>query len=462
MMPLLASVVLLVPYTDNLSTDFYGELAIYISFTLLLQIFFNYGIDNYLGIHHFDYKDDPQKMKNFMGTIVSFLLIIGGILILIFLLAGASLFQLTLSQKFSFYPYGFMSVITAFCNSFFRTYVNFLFYKDKPIRYFLLNLFNFLITVLICWGGLVLYPQSLIGPMWGRLLSGIAIFLVAFILFIRQYGITWKPEMLMGIHKFCIPVVIFFVLSWISLYFNNYIINAFSNTADVGVYDFALKCTMLIEFVQNGILGTVNARIYALWKVKNQTVSSVEENRYHHVFSMFTVLFIAGNIVALPYIIRMFVSNESYYAVFEFIPVLCASFVFRGMYNAYYNVVLYQKKTTSLPRALAITSAIQIIVCLLLIQKFGIWGAVWSYVLSKPVQAFFLWLESRKLFSFQYNFMKVFGLPLMYFLFVICLQFLPIQISAQYSAIIQFLFAVIFILIVFRKDFKDVKYVIRK
>ncbi|MFN0274314.1 MAG: oligosaccharide flippase family protein, partial [Chitinophagales bacterium] len=300
MMPLLASVVLLFPYTDNLPTSLYGELAIYISFTLLLQIFFNYGLDNYVGIHHFDFKNDPGKMKEFIGTIVTYLFIIGGVIILLFVVAGNVFFQFALDQKFSFYPYGFMSVITAFCNSFFRTYVNFLFYKDKAKKYFLLNFFNFSITIIICWVGLEMYPETLVGPMWGRLLSGFAIFLVAFILYLREYGLAWKPELLQGLQKFCLPVVLFFLLNWVALYINNFIINAFSTTSDVGIYDFALKCTLLIEFVQTGILGTINPRIYTLWKTRNALESSVEENRYHHVFSMFTVLFVACNVVLLP------------------------------------------------------------------------------------------------------------------------------------------------------------------
>lgn len=460
MMPLLASVVLLFPYTDNLSTSLYGELAIYISFTLLLQIFFNYGLDNYVGIHHYDFQDDDKKLKDFVGTVVSYLLIIGGILILLFALAGNTFFNIALSSNFSFYPYGFMSVLTAFCNSFFRTYVNFLFYKDKPVKYFLLNLFNFCITVLFCVIGLYKYPETLVGPMWGRMLSGAFIFLVAFILYLKEFGITWKPALLKDVQKFCFPVVLFFALNWVALYINNYIINAFGTTENVGIYDFALKCTLLIEFVQTGILGTINPRIYNLWKQKNVLQSSVEENRYHHVFSMFTVLFIACNIVVLPFVIQLFVRNSSYYDVFQFLPVLCASFVFRGIYNAYFNVVMYQKKTKALPKALAITSAFQIVLCVLLLQYFGIWGAVWSYVLAKPLQAFLLWLESKNMFSFQYNFMKVFGLPLIYFVSVLALQYLPTGLSAGWLSVLQLLIAVLLVLLVFRKDFKDVKYVV--
>jgi O-antigen/teichoic acid export membrane protein len=121
---------------------------------------------------------------------------------------------------------------------------------------------------------------------------------------------------------------------------------------------------------------------------------------------------------------------------------------------------MYQKKTRSLPRALAFTSVIQIVLCMLLIQKFGLWAAVWSYVLAKPVQVFFLWLESRKLFAFKYNFMKIFGLPLFYFAAVLALQYLPFNLPSETLAIIQFLLAIFLVLIIFRKDFKDVRFVV--
>lgn len=462
MLPLLASVVLLFPYTQNLPPSLYGELALYIGFTLFVQIIANYGIDSYTGIHHYEFLGRPEKLKQFVGSIISVLLGIGLILIIFFTITGTLLFKLVFKEQLSFFPYGFMSVLTGFFNAFFKAHVNFLFYRQKAKRYFIFNLFNFILTVGICMAGLYMYPHTLIGPMWGRLLSGVAIFLLAFYFFMKQYGLHYKPELIKGLNTYCFPVFVYALLIWVVAYINNYIINAMETTADVGIYDFAIKCTLLIETVQVGVLGTINPRIYTIWKRNSINAGTAEENRYYHVFNLFTIVFVAANILLLPLAVRLFVKNSDYYAVFQFLPVLCASFVFRGLYNAYTNPLLYFKKTSSLPKVLAISSAFQIIVSIIFIRYFGIWGAVWSYFLVKPLQVILFRLECKNLFTFNFNKIKMFVLPIFYAAVVLGTYFLLGNSHYFLMAGIQLAVGAIAGLVVFKNELGNIKLLFNK
>lgn len=462
MMPLLTSVVLLLPYTTYLSTALYGELALYIAFTLLVQYLANYGLDNYVGIHHYAYKSDPAQLKKFVGSVVTTLLIIGGILTVFFLLVGVLLFDTVFNSQLSFFPYGFMSVLTGVFNSFFRTYINFLFYKDQPKKHFAFNLFNFAITIVLSVGGLILFPDSIAGPMWGRLLSGAGIFLLAFVFFIREYGLHYDKNLLNGLHRFCVPVAGFYILTWALFYINNYILNAFTSTADVGIYDFALKCVLLIEITQTSIAQTFNPRIYDIWTKDKLRESTPEENRLHNVFTLLTVVMIALCIILLPLAVRVLVKNVDYYQVFNYIPALCVSFIFRPLYNAFYNTAIFYKKTTALPRVLFISSVIQIIAAVFLIQQFGIWGAVWSYILAKPIQVILFWIEVRTLFSFNFNVYKIVMLPLFYGIFVILLFTVFDVLPLWQNAILQLVIAGSAAAYVFRNELPQVKKIFLK
>ena len=77
----------------------------------------------------------------------------------------------------SFWPYGFYSLLTAFFNSFFKTASMVLIYKKQANQFLVYNIINFILTVLITVLGLKMYPNSLLGPIYGRLYSGIIIFL---------------------------------------------------------------------------------------------------------------------------------------------------------------------------------------------------------------------------------------------------------------------------------------------
>jgi len=50
-------------------------------------------------------------------------------------------------------------------------------------------------------------------------------------------------------------------------------------------------------------------------------------------------------------------------------------------------------------------------------------GAVWSNFLVKPVQALFLYLESRKIFTFHLNNWKIFYLPITVIILTMICQF---------------------------------------
>ncbi len=456
----MASVVLLIPYTENLSVSLYGEFAIYISFALLVQILMNFGIDTYLSVHYYDHKDDPAQLKKFLAEITGAIFIIGIVLTLLFLIAGDFLFSLVFqnesgSSHISFFPYGLMSVVTAFFNAFYRTYVNLQVFGDKAIKYFWFAVFNFVVTVLISVIGIYVYPQTLIGPMWGRFLSGVLIFALSFYYVMKEFGVQFNTSVFPALRNYCLPVFIFSLLTWVLGYINNFILNHFASTADVGVYDFALKCTTIVEFAALGLLSSVNPQVYQIWKNKKLKESSKEENRYHHVFSMANMLIIALNILLLPFVIHLFVKNEGFYESIKYLPVLLVSFIFRGTFNLLMNPIYYFKKTNVLPRIFSISALIQIGSGILLVNYFGIWGAVWSYFLVKPIQLIFVWMESRKYFTFRFNSIKIIVMPLLYCIAVIFL-FQFTSYSLLIKNIAQMVFAVLLIFIVYRNEIKEV------
>lgn len=460
-LPLLSSIVLLIPYTQNLNTSDYGALAIYISFSMLMQIIMNYGIDTYLSVHYFDHHHDTESLRKFLRKVMGMLLVIGAIVIVIFSIFGYFLFSWVFKgSTIQFFPYGIMSVLTAFFNGFFRTYSNIQVFADKPVKYFFMGAFNFVVTVVISTILVYQYPYSLIGPMWGRLISGILIFLLSLVFVLKEFGISWDITIIPAIRKYCTPILFFGLLTWVLSYINNYIINAFETTTEVGVYDFAIKCTLLIEYAGYGILGTINPRIFRYWKEKNINQSTPEENRYHHVYSGFNILFIALNIIALPIIIRLFVTNEGYYDSINFIPILCVSFIFRGLNNMFINPIYFFKKTKKLPGILLVTAIIQIATGLAFTYNWGIEGAVWSYFLVKPIQVFFMWFGSKSIFNFRFNTVKMIIMPLVYAGSVI-LIWLLVDLSEFGKGLLQLGIAGILVALVYRKELMELPNILR-
>jgi O-antigen/teichoic acid export membrane protein len=453
-LPLLSSLVLLIPYTNNLSTANYGALAIYISFALLVQILMNYAVDAYLSVHYYDYQENENKLKHFLSNVFGILLSIGGVFILVISFIGYLIFPIIFKEnEISFFPYGLMSVVTAFFNAWFRTYVNIQVFGERPVKYFLFGLFNFLVTVVISIYLINLYPYTLIGPMWGRLLSGVFIFILTFSFGLKEFGLKFDYKLLPSIRAYATPVLIFSLLTWVLAYINNYILSGIMTVGDVGVYDFALKCTLGIEYAGLGIAGAFNPRIYKNWKSKGELLNgSQEENRYYHVFSAVNMLIISTTIFIVPFLIRLFVNNEQYYESLDFLPLLCAAFVFKSLHTIYLNPIMYFKRTNLLPMILVITALVQIISGILLINLFGIWGAVWSYFLVKPIQVLLLRHKAKAFFNFSFNKLKIFWVPMSYVLGVIVLC--STNLSEFEINTSQLVFAILLILFAYKNEIK--------
>lgn len=457
-LPLASSIILLPFYTNFLDTSDFGVLAIYISFTFLIQIIANFGFDTYIGIHFFEYKNDKEKLRGYIGTLVVSLLILATFVAVLSLFVGKSSFELIFGEdKIHFFPYGFMSVLTAICNSFFKTYCGLLINQQRPERFFWVNLFNFILTIVISLAGLYLYPHTLIGPMWGRQLSGVGIFVLAFYLFYREFGFAFQTKLLRGIFTFCSPVFIFFLMSWVLSYIDRYIINYFLTTADVGVYDFAMKCTMLIDFILMGLTNSILPKIFLIWTDQKINSSTMEVNRYYNAFTAITVCIIALTILIIPILVPLIVFKQSYYAAFEFVPLLAVSFIFRGAYTMYLMPVLFFKKTKVLPKVFFFSAVMQIIVSVLMIKQWGLAGVVWSVVITKPIQVVFLAFESRKIFHFTFNKIKLIVLPIIYLLIVILADmFLKEKINPTLLHAFEFVFAGGMIFLIYRNEIKTV------
>lgn len=456
-LPLLASVILLIPYTDNLHTGDYGTLAIYISFALLVQILMNYGVDSYLSVHYYDHHEDPVALRSFLSGITGGLLLYGLALTALLSLAGMMLFPLIFPDgNISFWPYGFMSIVTGFFNAWFRMYVNIQVYADRARKYFWFGVFNLVVTVAISAWLVYANPYSLIGPMWGRLISGVLIFALTFAFGLRDFGLRFQLENLRDIRKYSTPIVVFSLLTWVLGYINNYILNALATPEDVGVYDFALKCTLVIEYAGLGLLGTISPRVYKIWKQNGGQVSNPEVNRLYHAYSALNILLIAINIAILPVIIRTFIHNEGYYACIILLPILCVSYAFKGLYGILVNPILYFKRTTVLPRVMTISALLQILSGVILTHYFGLWGAVWSFFVIRPIQVFLMWIEIRRSFVFQFNVQKIIVAPVLYSAIVILLQLLLPEKDHLWLPLTQCLAAILLILFYYRNEIKSI------
>ena len=456
-LPLASSIILLPFYTDLLSTDQFGVLTLYIAFTAIMQIMVNFALDQYLGIRWVDFKDNVQVAKENVGTAVSLLLIIGIFFVALFALVGAPLFGAYSDFTdhkvvLAFYPWGFMSLLTAIFNSLFKSYTALLIYQERPLRFFWLNVVNFVLTIGISLSILYTHPFSLAGPMYGRLLSGLGIFLLGGFFFLTEFGISFHKKLLKGIVYFCFPLFIYFILSWVIGNADRYIIGYFLKASDVAIFAFAIQCTMLLDFFQSGLSSAIYPKVFAIWKDNAIQHGTPEVNRYFNGYTAITLLIIPVLVILLPLTIPVFVKNKDFYQTFGLLAILFAGYSMSGLRAYFWAPLVYFKQTKVLPRILLIGSVIQIITGILLIYYLGLIGAALANFLGKPIQAVLMYRESRKVFAYRFNPWKLVLLPVVFSAAVLCSEFFITSGTRMFFIFGQFFLAVALVWSIYRRE----------
>ena len=454
-LPYTTGVILIPFFTSRLTPEQFGVNALYLTFMYFVQVLSTFGLDTYIGINYFDHKSDKRRLREFVGTVLMVLIVIATLMFFLLMLSGNAIFHLIFNEStaMQFFPFGMITVCSALFNGIFKSYSSLLINQQRPERFFWLNISNFVFTLGASLSLLYLFPYTLYGPIIGRLVPAVISGLLSLFLILKEFGIAFRRNFLHGIWTFCAPMVVYAIMVWIVNYIDRYIIVHFMvNPAFVGIFDTAVKLTLGIDLLQIGLANTIHPKVYNIWKDGNLHESTPEVNRYYNGLTAITLLVIPIVVIAIPLLVPLVIKNQIYYQGFAFLMILTVGFATRPWYYLFMAPLFFFKKTKALPKVFLISATFQVVAGTLLVWKFGLMGAVWSNFLVKPVQALFLYFESRKIFRFRMNNWKIFYLPLIFIVVVIICQFFTNEKNLLWFASGQLVLSVALVFLTYRKE----------
>ena len=455
-LPMVASIILLPFYTNYLSDVNYTQVAFYISISLLFQILFSFSIESYFGIKYTQLHEEPQKQKNFIGTISILLLVIGFVLLLLTALFGNYLFGkiYRTDLQMQFWPYGFYSVLTAFFNSYFKASTIGLIYLKKAKLFLIVNFINFIATIVISVAGMFAFPNTIIGPIYGRLLSGVIIFLLAHYIFIKQGNFIFEKTFIKDLVQFCTPYVFYVVCWWVLGQIDRYILQSYIANADLNAYDLVLKCFFGIEFLQNSLSAVIFPKLYQIWTKEKTNTTTKESNRYFNVFTAINIIQLILFCMFIPIIYKLIINNTNFYRSQVYIGILAAGYALRSIFNFYLSTILFTKKIYVLLKILGLSAVFQIIVTIIAANQFGLMGAIYAGLITKILQIILCVLFTKNVFTYTFNYFKIIIVPFI-FVAINVVQFLVFKnYSITLYALQLLVFGAIFF-VLFKNEIKQ-------
>jgi O-antigen/teichoic acid export membrane protein len=422
-MPMAASIILLPFYSNFLSSPNFVALSFYISISLFLQIIFSFSLDTYFGVKYTQLSAKPEEQKKFVGTVAAILLLGGVIIITLLLLSGPWIFPMIFDANsgVEFGYFAIASIVTAFFNSFFKTATNSLIYFNKPGLFLSFNLINFIATISISVAGLYLHPDSISGPINGRLFSGVIIFLLG--LYVFKSNATWEFEkyFLKEIVSFCSPYLLFVISIWAVSNIDRFFLVSSVNSTRLAAYDQLLKCFIGIEFLQNSISAIIFPKVFELWSKNGELKTTKETNRYFNVFTALNICWLIIFCLVIPVFIKVFIPKEEYYHSFDYIGLISAGYTLRSILNFYLSSILYSKSIKNLLKIFFTSSVVQISLTFFMVKQMGLLGAIYAGIITKMVQVLFSYLFTRTVFTYEFNFFKIYCFPFLYLLLnIVC------------------------------------------
>lgn len=456
-LPMVGGILLLPFYTNRLPDLEFTQVSYYILVTLISQILFSFSIDTYFGIKYTQLNEQPALQRKFVGTISILLLLIGAILLLFFAIFGPLLFKKIFVDEFKieFWPYGFYAILTGFFNSYFKTATNCLIYFKKERLYFGVNMINFFATIGISIGGLILFPDTIIGPMYGRLLSGFIIFILAQYIYSSNGELKFEKSFIKDLVHFCSPYVLVVICFWVLGNIDRLFLQYYISNTEINAYDTVLKCFFGVMFVQNGLSAVIFPKLYIIWAKEGKSETTTESNRYFNVFTAVNIMQLIFFCIIIPLLYKIFVNKPIFYQSDKYIGLLATSYALTSILNFYLATIQYTKNTRLLLKIYLITAVFQITLTYFGIKEFGLMGTIYAGLITKIIQVILTILMTKGIFKYEFNYFKIIGIPFIY----ISLNIIQYHLVPEYNIFFYLcqllLFSAIFFF-VFKNEIKSV------
>ncbi|WP_113930699.1 oligosaccharide flippase family protein [Bacillus sp. P14.5] len=369
----------------------YGVLDYIDRITSMLTFLIIFGTDSALAYYYFEAKD--KKLKDYyVRTVMMFRLGLVALIALVIFIGGDWLSELLLEEEGKTYLL-LIAMGTLFFDTILTLVLTVLRYDFYTKRVVFFTVLKMLLIALVSYLILVTVWPTVTGILAARILSVafVAILLSKYVFkYIRPY---YDKNMLIEVLKYAAPLVPASLAFWIIVNANTMFLKEFTSFEEVGIYGTAIKFATIITLVTSGV--------QLAWRPFSMSLKDKEDNA--HIFSkIYMAILLVGTLgimvvaTIMPWVIKVLDSN--YWEAYKYVALISAT----TFLNFYYMIisigVFFTKKTKYISYAFGMAAIVNVIMNVILIPVFSIWGAVAAYLLSYIVAIVYIFIKSQTLF----------------------------------------------------------------
>jgi O-antigen/teichoic acid export membrane protein len=410
-------------YTRYLTPNDYGILAVVSSINGFLTIFLMLSLHGAMTRFYFDYRFEPEKLKAFWGTILTFILIFsmgaGGLLILF----GQILFKPVIGE-IPFWPFVALGIGAVMFQPFFTIYLSLLQTREEAGKYAIFSFSQFIINLALVITLVVFIGWGAEGPLTATLITAVLFFITSIYALRKDVVFGINKMYLKEALRYSLPLVPHSLASQISNATGKLFLNYLVNTGAAGLYN--------IGFMFGSIIGVVSDGINKAYvPISMGILSANRREELDHLKNI--VLFLVVMYCLLGTVISLFskeaifiLTTEAFYKSYVIVPFLAFYFVLGGIYYILVNILFFVKRATKFVAiGTGLGAVANILLSWVLIPRYGLFGAAAATMLAQVIGTLFIGFIGRTFEFIRWEYKKfafIFILSAMFSFFFITLK----------------------------------------
>ncbi|MFA1642608.1 lipopolysaccharide biosynthesis protein [Chryseomicrobium imtechense] len=377
---------LLIPlYSFYFSASEFGEYDIYITFASMLYIFFSFQSVE-AGFRFIqDVSEDRDKKKVITNSFA--IAIIGIIIYSITLIIFDFYFNFIYTTIFFFY------VSTSIISNLFLHTMRGLGYTKQ---FAIIGIYSTLITIIINIIFIIVLKYGAIALLITPIVVNIAIIFLTllhwnFFVYISKNNLD-LDEIKVQL-RYSIPLIPNALSLWLFSSIGRFVLIIFYSTSTVGLFAFAMKFPML--------LATVSSIFFMAWQLaatKNYQANKNDKFE-EEIFDVYSGLMIGSLFIILPIIkiTYIYLIGDDFKDSWLYVPFFFMGILFKSFAQFFEISFMAAKRTSEVFMGTFIAALLYLILSLLLVSKFYIFGVGIAFVISEIIHFIFIKKRSNKI-----------------------------------------------------------------
>ena len=399
----LVGFILLPLYTTHLSIEEYGILAILQAIAQILIGVFGLSLPTAM-MRWAAPEKDAAKQQSIVFT--TFITTVGIAVILSALLLPLSKqFSLKFFENSGFTSYFiflFLAVSAGIVNN---VPLNLLRLNEQSGFYIIVTTLKFTLIVLSNIYFVAYLKIGVEGIIISELIGHLFVIIITMPTLLKNSIFRIDMPALIGMIKYGAPLVFSIIFTFVLTLGDRFIIKYFYGDSSVGVYSLGHRIASVINMLilQSFQLGFI--------PIAYKKLNDPNAKRYFSkVLTYYTLILVFSALVVSLFskeLIRILATNSEYWIAFVVVPIVSYAFVIKGIQYTFALSFHYTKKTGYSAFVFVIGAVINIILNIVLVQKYDFIGAAVSLLISIGIMMILSYILGQKVYKIPYEIFKI-------------------------------------------------------